>query len=117
MGGGVLRGDLSGMDGKLIKTALQWMVYKVTWELSTDSSAAKAMINRDGAGKVKHLDVRALWDHQEWKQNSLNVKKEAPRHTPWRGSSTCETRRTCETSAEMDKKKELEARSVTAITS
>eukprot|EP00959_Pyramimonas_sp_CCMP1952_P009124 190130-Pyramimonas_sp.AAC.1 len=60
------------MDGKLIENALEWLGYNVTWELSIDSSAAQAMINRKGVGKVKHLDVRALWIQQERKQNGLN---------------------------------------------
>ena len=63
------------MDGKLIKNVLEWLGYKVTWELAIDSSAAKAMINREGTGKVKHLDVRALWIQQERKYHGLNVRK------------------------------------------
>eukprot|EP00959_Pyramimonas_sp_CCMP1952_P332429 6961174-Pyramimonas_sp.AAC.1 len=36
------------MDGKLVKNMLEWLGYRVTWELGIDSSAAKAMINREG---------------------------------------------------------------------
>ena len=36
---------------------------------------AKAMINRDGVGGVKHLDVRALWLQQEREKNGLKVRK------------------------------------------
>ena len=33
------------------------------------------MINRDGVGAVKHLDVRALWLQQEREKNGLKVRK------------------------------------------
>eukprot|EP00959_Pyramimonas_sp_CCMP1952_P299707 6268754-Pyramimonas_sp.AAC.1 len=56
---------------------LEWLGYKVTWELGIDSGAAKAMINREGVGKVKHLGVRALWVQQERKVHGLNIKKES----------------------------------------
>ncbi|CAK0811260.1 unnamed protein product, partial [Prorocentrum cordatum] len=65
------------MDGKLVKNMLEWLGYEVAWELGIDSSAAKAMINREGVGKVKHLDVRALWIQQERKVHGLNIKKES----------------------------------------
>ncbi|CAK0834427.1 unnamed protein product, partial [Prorocentrum cordatum] len=65
------------MGGRLVKDALRWLGYKVTWELGVDSSAAKAMINREGFGKVKHLDVGALWVQQERKVRGLIVKKES----------------------------------------
>ena len=46
------------MDGKVVKNFLEWLGYEVIYQLMMDSSAAKAMIQRDGVGKVKHLDVR-----------------------------------------------------------
>ncbi|CAK0881727.1 unnamed protein product, partial [Prorocentrum cordatum] len=65
------------MGGKLVKNVLDWLGYKVTWELGIDSSAAKAMINREGVGKVKHLDVGALRIQQGRKVHGLDVKKES----------------------------------------
>ncbi|CAK0827956.1 unnamed protein product [Prorocentrum cordatum] len=87
-------------DGKLAKNMPEWLGYKVTWELGIDSSAAKAMINREGVGKVKHLDVRALWIQQGRKVDGLNIKKESE----LAGIVDC---------SEMDQRKELEACSVT----
>ena len=58
-------GELDGassvaFDGRLIKELFEWLGFTVVYNLHTDSSSAKAMINRDGVGGVKHLDVRAL---------------------------------------------------------
>ncbi len=40
-----------------------------------DSSAAKAMVQRAGVGKVKHLDVRSLWLQAERRDHGLATKK------------------------------------------
>ncbi len=40
-----------------------------------DSSAAKSMVQRDGVGKAKHLDVRALWLQAERRDHGLVTKK------------------------------------------
>ncbi|CAK0815286.1 unnamed protein product, partial [Prorocentrum cordatum] len=109
------------MDGQLVKNMLEWLGDKVTWELGIDSSAAKAMINREGVGKVKHLDVRALWIQQERKVHGLITKKESgtknvadlgtKAHTTERFESLRELAGIMGCS-EMDKHKELEACSV-----
>ncbi|CAK0856887.1 unnamed protein product, partial [Prorocentrum cordatum] len=109
------------MDGKLVKNMLEWLGYKVTWELGIDSSAAKAMINREGVGKAKHLDVRALWTQQERKVHGLIIKKESgtknvadlgtKAHTTERFEHLREPAGIIDCS-EMDKHKELEACSV-----
>ena len=62
-------------DGRLIKELLEWLGFSVVYHLHVDSSSAKAMINRDGVGNVKHLDVRALWLQQEREKNGLKVKR------------------------------------------
>ncbi|CAK0875518.1 unnamed protein product, partial [Prorocentrum cordatum] len=110
------------MAGKLVKNMLEWLGYKVTWELGIDSSAAKAMINREGVGKAKHLDVRALWIQQERKVHGLIIKKESgtknvadlgtKAHTTERFEHLRELAGIMDCS-EMDKHKELEACSVT----
>ena len=64
-----------GFDGRLIKELLEWLDFTVEYYLHLDSSSAKAMINRDGVGAVKHLDVRALWLQQEREKNGLKVRK------------------------------------------
>ena len=47
----------------------------VLYQLCLDSSAAKAMVQRDGVGKVKHLDTRALWIQAERRDHGLTTRK------------------------------------------
>jgi len=63
------------MDGRVVKHLLEWIGYKVYYTLMLDSSAAKAIIQRNGVGKVKHLDIRALWLQQEREEFNLRVEK------------------------------------------
>jgi hypothetical protein len=63
------------MDGKVIKRFLEWLRYEVIYQLLLDSSAAKAMVQRDGVGKLKHMDVRALWLQAERRDQGLIAKK------------------------------------------
>ena len=62
------------MDGRVVTYVLQWLGYKVDYVLLLYSSAAKAMAQRDGVGKVKHLDVRALWLQAERRDHGLITK-------------------------------------------
>ena len=41
----------------------------------TDSSAAKGIVQREGAGKVKHLDVKCLWVQERETTDDLTVVK------------------------------------------
>ncbi|CAK0790328.1 unnamed protein product, partial [Prorocentrum cordatum] len=111
------------MGGKLAKNVLEWLGYRVTWELGVDSSAATAIINREGVGKVKHLDVMALWIQQERKVRGLIVKKESSEKnvadlgTKAHAGARFECLRGLAgivDSSEMDKHKALEACSVAA---
>jgi len=63
------------MEGKGIRELLRWYGYEVEFILFTDSSAAKSMYAREGLGRVKHLDIRALWVQQERVNSGLLVKK------------------------------------------
>ena len=69
-------------DGRLVKGLLEWLDFKVDYTLHVDSSSAKAMMNRDGDGGVKHLDVRVLWLQQERGQFGLKVHKVAGERNP-----------------------------------
>ena len=64
------------MEGELINNIFVWIGFRVDWTLRIDSSAAKAFIQREGVGKVMHLDTRALWIEAEFKNNGLLVAKE-----------------------------------------
>ncbi|CAK0827151.1 unnamed protein product, partial [Prorocentrum cordatum] len=61
------------MGGKLIKNALEWLGCKVTWGLSTDSRAAKAMINRDGLDLADIADCSAMEQHEELEACSVTT--------------------------------------------
>ncbi len=65
------------MDGKPIKHFVEWLGYEVAYQLLLDSSAAKTMVQRDGAGEVnlKHLDARALWIQVERGAHGLATRK------------------------------------------
>ena len=63
------------MDGRIVKHFLEWLGYEVHYVLCLDSSAAKAMVQRDGVGKVKHLDTRALWIQAERRDHGLTTRK------------------------------------------
>lgn len=46
------------MDGRIVKHCLEWIGYQVHYNLLLDSSVAKSMVQRDGVGNLKHMDVR-----------------------------------------------------------
>ena len=52
----------------------------VTLDVKTDSSAARGIVMRNGAGKVKHLSVKQLWVQEMESQKRLIVSK-IPRET------------------------------------
>ncbi len=43
--------------------------------LCWDSIVPKAMVQRDGVGKLKHMDVRALWLQAERRDHGLTTRK------------------------------------------
>ena len=69
-------------DGRLLKYLFEWMGYCVVSNLWTDSSSAKSIIQRDGVGKIKHLDVRSLWLQAEREHHSLLANKVAGERNP-----------------------------------
>ena len=57
------------------KNLFQWLGFRVKSRVLTDSSAGKAMCQRQGCGKVRHLDLRALWVQGQVKDEGLIIKK------------------------------------------
>ena len=47
----------------------------IALELHTDASAAKGVVARQGAGRIKHLEVRQLWVQEKERSGDLSVKK------------------------------------------
>ena len=48
----------------------------------TDASAAIGIVQRKGAGKVRHIDVGMLWIQQHCKNGTVEVKKVAGKSNP-----------------------------------
>ena len=62
-------------EGLALKNIYEEMGLDVHFELLTDSSAAKGMIMTQGAGKVKHLDIKSLLIQEREGQGDLKVLK------------------------------------------
>ena len=57
-----LNGSLKGATELLgARSLLQEAGYDVSLILEGDSSACKGTLHREGAGRIKHLEVRQLW--------------------------------------------------------
>ena len=51
------------------------MVIEVGIQVNTDSSAAKSMVMRKGAGRVRHIEVRELWVQDRVANGELQIFK------------------------------------------
>ena len=51
-------------------------------EIRTDASAAVGVVQRQGAGKIKHLEVKQLWVQEHEKKRNLKMTK-IPREINW----------------------------------
>ena len=49
------------LEGRLFARILEFLSFVVKSYALTDSSAAKCISQREGVGKVRHLDTRTLW--------------------------------------------------------
>ena len=62
-------------EGLALKNICVEMGLEMYFELLTDSSAAKGIVMRQGAGKVKHLDIKSLWIQERESLGGLKVLK------------------------------------------
>ena len=69
-------------EGLALRNICVEMGLEVYFELLTDSSAAKGIVMRQGAGKVKHLDIKSLWIQERESVGDLKVLK-VPRLENW----------------------------------
>ena len=51
-------------------------------EIQTDASAAVGVVQRKGAGKIKHLEVKQLWVQEHEKKRNIKMVK-IPREINW----------------------------------
>ena len=70
---GVVKGACEGLGVIGLLADLTGMTLSV--ELSTDSSAAKAIATRRGVGKVKHLETRTLWVQDQVDRGRIGLRK------------------------------------------
>ena len=66
-------------DMILIKRALSFIGLSAKMELRLDSSAARAMLERQGAGRLRHVEVAVLWAQQWVKDRGVSVRAEPTR--------------------------------------
>ena len=65
----------AAMETYAFKILFEWLGFRVIWTVETDSAAARAMSYRLGVGKVRHMDLRLLWNQQAVKQLGLHITK------------------------------------------
>ena len=58
------------------------LLHSVPLMIKTDASAVRGVVQRQGAGKVKHLEVRQLWIQEREANGQLQVVK-VPRAVNW----------------------------------
>ena len=77
---GVTRGACEGIGILGLIGDLTGHTMKIN--LSTDLSAAKGIATRRGVGKVKHLETRTLWVHDQVDRGRLQIRKIDGRTNP-----------------------------------
>ena len=60
-------------DGVYIKRCLEFVVGAIQHVLLTDSSSARQLVNRQGRGKLKHVDGKILWIQEHVRQGSVCI--------------------------------------------
>ena len=58
-----------------LQLMLREMGVDASWELSTDSSPAKAFASTRGIGRMRHLEVKDLWLHALVKDGRVTLRK------------------------------------------
>ena len=67
--------SITVFEGRLLNNFPEWVGLHVPYRLHVDSVAAKAVVQRDGVGKIKHLDVRVPWLQAERELHGLKCLK------------------------------------------
>ena len=69
-------------EGLAIANMSSEMLMTLPLKLLTDSSAARGIVQRQGTGKVKHLDIKTLWVQERETNNDFSIVK-VPRLENW----------------------------------
>jgi hypothetical protein len=65
----------AGCEALGLRTLMGEIGVTIGLHIFADSSAAAGTLNREGAGKVKHLEVKQLWMQQKIKEKDLEIFK------------------------------------------
>jgi precorrin-3B methylase len=60
-----------------VRNLLSDMGIKVSIQINTDASAAKAIASRRGCGRIRHIDVATLWVQEKVANGEVSIKKVA----------------------------------------
>ena len=69
-------------EGLGVANMAKELMMSLPLRVHTDSSAARGIVQRQGAGKVKHLDIKTLWIQEREAKGDVSVKK-VPRLLHW----------------------------------
>jgi hypothetical protein len=69
---GIVKATVQGMG---LQSVARDLGEEITMDVHTDSSAAMGVCNRNGIGKVRHLDTNLLWVQDKVKQGALKINK------------------------------------------
>ena len=64
-----------GAEGLYVQSCLRFVGYETQIEIEVDASSAKAMAERQGVGKVRHVEVRYLWIQDKVEDGTFLIKK------------------------------------------
>ena len=64
-----------GTEGLGVRNLIEQCGESLLLELRTDASAARGILERSGAGKVKHLSVKQLWAQDKIARGELSIVK------------------------------------------
>jgi hypothetical protein len=71
-----LHGIVRGASEALALRSFGWdMGLTISLTIHTDSSAAKGIAEREGIGRVRHLEVGVLWVQEKLKVNDFKLRK------------------------------------------
>ena len=70
--GGIVKASSEGMG---VQSMLRDMGFDLKLRVNTDSSAAVGISNRNGLGKVRHMDVRELWVQEKVNDGAIELTK------------------------------------------
>ena len=68
-------GVTAAADGLFVAEALRWFGFNITMKIYLDSSAALGVCLRIGVGKIRSLEVKALWLQATIREKELSAFK------------------------------------------